>query len=315
MYKGSTAIGKLVEHIHEEDREASSHWRKYHSKFEYFNGKFEGVDGFGGNSKSNILRRILHKQFQHKFRKLATNLPAFKKIDNSARKLLIKQNRSYDLDVLRQSLTLAYLKKIIPEKLNKSETACVIGDGFATMTTLILSNQLAKNVILVNLTKTLLIDLHYLKLYMGAKEFEDSVYLVTNLNELKETLSSLKYFKNEGKVIAIQAVHHKLLQNCPIDIALNIASMQEMDPQTISSYFDDLRAISSKRKLIFYCCNREEKQLPDGTVTRFSDYSWDLSDSIIFDELCPWHQEYYAFHPPFFRPYDGPIRHRLCAFS
>ena len=86
-------------------------------------------------------------------------------------------------------------------------------------------------------------------------------------------------------MIAIQATHHDLLRKCPIDLAINIASMQEMDPPIIDAYFDDLRAVAEQKKVIFYCCNREEKMLPDGTVTRFLDYKWKASDQIIIGHL------------------------------
>ncbi|MBI3608068.1 MAG: hypothetical protein HY207_08885 [Nitrospirae bacterium] len=72
-----------------------------------------------------------------------------------------------------------------------------------------------------------------------------------------------------------------------------------------------MRAIASQRQLVFYCCNREEKTLPDGTVTCFAAYPWHEGDQILVDELCLWHQFYYVLRPLFFRPYDGPIRHRL----
>jgi hypothetical protein len=84
-----------------------------------------------------------------------------------------------------------------------------------------------------------------------------------------------------------------------------------MDPPIIEAYFRDLRAISKRRELFFYSCNREEKILPDGTVTRFSEYPWHAKDQIIVDALCPWHQETYSYKPPFYWPYDGPIKHRL----
>ena len=116
-------------------------------------------------------------------------------------------------------------------------------------------------------------------------------------------------------MIAIQAMDHELLRLCPVDLALNIASMQEMDTPVISAYFEDLRAIASQRQLASYCCNREENRLPDGTVTRFSEYPWNSSDKITVDELCPWHQQYYVFRIPAYRLYDGPIRHRLATLQ
>lgn len=74
-----------------------------------------------------------------------------------------------------------------------------------------------------------------------------------------------------------------------MDLALNVASFQEMNPPVIGEYFDDLRAAAAGRGLVFYCCNREEKRLPDGTVSRFAEYPWSGSDKILLDELCPWH--------------------------
>ena len=84
--------------------------------------------------------------------------------------------------------------------------------------------------------------------------------------------------------------------------------MQEMDPPVTARYFELLRRAKTA---LFYCCNREEKVLPDGTVTRFAEFPWKPEDKVLFDELCPWHNSYYALLPPFYRPYDGPIRHRL----
>ncbi|OUR64416.1 hypothetical protein A9Q79_08025 [Methylophaga sp. 42_25_T18] len=68
---------------------------------------------------------------------------------------------------------------------------------------------------------------------------------------------------------------------------------------------------SSIKNPFFYCCNRVEKQLPDGEVVLFEQYGWSLDDMILDDELCPWYKQYPASLPPFWRSFDGPIRHRL----
>ena len=91
--------------------------------------------------------------------------PSFYHIDREAKSITTKQNRHYDLDVLRQTLSVSLLQKTIPAALTSSSMACVIGDGFASMTSLLLATQSAGCVVLVNLTKTLLVDLWYLKLY------------------------------------------------------------------------------------------------------------------------------------------------------
>ena len=88
--------------------------------------------------------------------------------------------------------------------------------------------------------------------------------------------------------------------------------MGEMNLSFVSEYFYDIRKLYNNTKnLYFYCCNRVEKQFPDGTVTRLSEYPWKKDDKILVNELCPWHQEYYSFRPPFYRKYDGPIMHKL----
>lgn len=77
----------------------------------------------------------------------------------------------------------------------------------------------------------------------------------------------------------------------------------------INEYFDLMRSGDGAR--YFYCCNRVEKKLPDGSVIRYNDYPWSADDTIVIDELCPWYQKYPVSLPPFWKPFAGPIRHRL----
>jgi hypothetical protein len=95
------------------------------------------------------------------------------------------------------------------------------------------------------------------------------------------------------------------------DLAINIASMLEMDPPEVARYFGFLRG----RVDLFYCCNRESKTLPDGAVSRFDHYPWSTRDEVLVDEPCPWHQWYIHPKPPWKRRYDGVHRHRLARLS
>lgn len=315
MYSGQSAINYLANEIGKDDPNASSHWQKYHSAFKFTGQAFEGLQGFGGNVKpSSGLRLWALQRLQHRFRVMGKQYPVFDSIDAVARQITSQQNRSYDLDVLRQAITVSFLHHKATNKLGPTAMGCVIGDGFASMTALLLASGSAGRVVLINLSKTLLVDLWYLKLWMGATAFESSVDLVTDEASLAQALA--KPLKEGSKqVIALQASHHALLRSCPIDFAINIASMQEMDPPITAAYFHDLREVARKRELLFYCCNREMKQLPDGTVTEFLKYPWHTHDHILTDELCPWHKQYYTIRPPFYHSYDGAHQHRLAIFQ
>jgi len=185
LYSGQESINYLSKVIMDVDSSASSHWRQYHQSFSYTNNHFKGLEGFGGNRKPRLfIFQILERLMQQKFRKMGgTN---FRSIDQLAQNLSIKQNRTYDLDLLRQSLSISFLQSNIPNVMNPKSTACVIGDGFASMSSLLLKSQSAGRVILINLNKTLLVDLWYLKLWMGERVFEESVDLVTNKDQLRE---------------------------------------------------------------------------------------------------------------------------------
>jgi len=116
-----------------------------------------------------------------------------------------------------------------------------------------------------------------------------------------------------ARFIAVRASDCELLKRTRAKLAVNIASMQEMNSSVIAEYFRVLR--STPGPLAFYCCNREEKMLPDGTIIRFKDYPWNADDIIADDELCPWNQHYYSVRPPFIFPLDGPVRHRLVTLA
>ena len=313
IYRGKAAIDYLGLQIDSPDPGESSHWIKFNSKFSFAGGVFSGLQGFGCNGPS--WQNPLHLLFQRPFRKMASSFSSFKKIDEIAFRVTKSQGRAYDLDVLRQAITVAYLQEKIPEALGPSSMGCVIGDGFASATSILLKSGSAKCVVLINLTKTLMVDLWFFQQWMGDVDFESNVRLVTNDESLKKVLVELALEPSKLAVIAIQAKHHDLVKYCPVDFAINIASMGEMNPSTISEYFEDLRSIAERKNIFFYCANRIRKELPDGTVTSFEEYPWNNDDLIRDDELCPWTQFYYSFAPPFYRLYDGPFQHKLVRLS
>jgi putative sugar O-methyltransferase len=312
ILSGNKAIQHLAGVIEKEDPAASSHWRKYHTGFTFTGDDFSGIQGFGNLEHPYTgWRAVAHHWLQQRYRRMAASFPAFAELDALNKAITKKQNRSYDLDVLRQTLTLAFLRKQIPDAFHENATAWVIGDGFASMSCLLFASRSVNTIVLINLSKTLMVDLWYLRRWMGEEVFAQSVHLITDVsdvNALSASDSTAKY----PRVIAIQAMDHDLLNHLPADLVINIASMQEMDLSVIAGYFNNIHTAAARyQPLYFYCCNREEKLLPDGTITRIDAYPWEAGDAILVNERCPWHQQYYLLKPPFYFPYDGPIRHQL----
>jgi putative sugar O-methyltransferase len=310
IYPEDQAIQYLVNHLEEDASATSSHWIKYHKDFKVGEQlDISGIVGFGGNSKEFTgLKKWAHKLLQSKFRAIGIEFTHFDYVDSVANIMTKTQKRGYDLDVLRQTITLSFLIDKLSDYgwSSRNQTVAVIGDGFCSMSLLLLLTKFAKKVVLVNLSKTLLVDLIFLKKYID-KENNLSFALIDNSENLTEI--------NKFDLIAIQATRHEILKFFPIDLFVNIASMQEMNPDAIAGYFDDIREVSKVRDSFFYCCNRIEKSFPDGTTVRFKEYPWLDSDQVLVDELCPWHQSYYSIKPPFYHPYDGPIQHKLIKIS
>ena len=102
---------------------------------------------------------LLKRYTKHKI-----DIDSFKEIKMAALEITEKQNRALDLDVIRQCLTIDFLKS--KTDLDDKKNIIVIGDGWGILTSLLLKLNLAKRVILINLNKTLLVDLSYIKIVL-----------------------------------------------------------------------------------------------------------------------------------------------------
>ena len=86
---------------------------------------------------------------------------------------------------MRHTLTMALISDRLDIECD-ARLVAVIGDGFANMSSLLISSVPHSRVILVNLTKTLLLDLVYLR-----KAFpNENIALAQNTNEMKKALAS-----------------------------------------------------------------------------------------------------------------------------
>ena len=222
-----------------------------------------------------------------------------RRIDWAGRCVMKSQNRTIEFDCVKQMLTASLLFKL--KLLDRAKLIAIIGDGYGFMTSLIKMLCPESTVIDVNLGRVLFFDVSYTK-----KVFPQArTILIDKKAEIEDF--------QKHSFIFLEAEKYHFLSSLPINLFINIASMQEMNMEVINTYFDMMR--SSTVPSCFYSCNRIEKKLPDGTIIRFFDYPWHEKDEVIVDELCPWYQKYPTRWPPFWKSFDGPMHHRLVRLS
>lgn len=277
--------------------ETSSHWKKFGDlqRLEKVGGQYQlSGGGFGAFVPTSIVSRIRNIPTAIYLRKMLSDCnPEHTKI---AKNIAKRTGRIFSYDMARMLKTVGLLFAHIGD-LNE-KTIAIIGDGYGSLGTLIKSIFPRSQIIYINLGRTLAFDVFYSDLALPNKTH--SLLRGENLTAYK---SDFTYIEAE-KVFNI---------SISADIFVNIASMQEMDPQVILKYFEMIR--NQGLGTWFYCCNRVEKTLPDGTITRYFEYGWKPQDVFLVDELCPWHQEAPMNHPPFKYRFDGPSHHRLIQFT
>ena len=255
----------------------------------------------------NPLRNAFHKVMQAPFLILGHNFKSLYKIYKLGQLISKKHSRILTLDILRQILSLELISHYVDFS-NSEARNVVIGDGYGVMGSLLLQHAPNRQTVMVNLTKSLLVDLISI-----TKTFPDiKIALVQNHQDLISALANPKI-----RVIAIAADDMDLLNDVPMGLVINIVSMQEMDPPVVEKYFDIIRK-NPFPDTYFYCCNRRYKKLSDGTETRFDDYPWSRDDDILSDRICLWNQWFYSKTPPFWHYRFGKERviwHRLARMA
>ena len=269
-------------------RGLSSHWRQHFQHATWKRDELGLRQGLGLFIPYTMRRAVIHYLLQTPFRR-------------QGRRFANIQGRVFDLDELRQVLSLACVRHYIDLQPSARYTFAVIGDGYGRLANLLLATCPECTVVLVNLPPALRIDLASLKL--GWPDLP--VLEAAGTADLKALTSVPRV-----RVVAIPAHKADLLKEIPLDGAFNVSSMQEMELSVIAHYFEVLRSNPAPATW-FYCSNGIVKFWSDGTVVRFADYPWDPQDEILLDEPCPWVQKGYITFPPryFVRPQPG--HHRL----
>ena len=273
-------------------KQTSSHWRKFGllQKVKKLNTglKLEGV-GFGDYRQKNIINSIKSIPTRIYISRLLKFCD--KNIINNIRFVANKSSRILSYDLARQGLIVNKLSQSIPKI--DTKTFCIIGDGYGSLGCLIKKVFPKSKIIYINLGRTLIFDLYY-----SQKVFPEEEHFLIRSNET--------IFSNDFNYIEAEKCNNIEIN---ADVFINVCSMQEMNSEDIRSYFNIMRKQNSET--YFYCSNRISKELPDNSLSNFYEYDWLDKDIIIFDELCPWHQEYPISRPPFICKFAGPHQHRL----
>jgi len=193
----------------------------------------------------------------------------------------------------------------------------IIGDGFGFLSAFIMEIFAQAKITLIDLGKTLLFQVHHC-----AKAHPHRVHcLPFNVRTEDPNPEAL-----DASFVYCPAEYMNTLKDFKFDLAINVASFQEMNRETVNDYFDFMRG-SLKKENLFYCCNRTEKIMEGGEVSRFFSYPWRKEDIHLVNEYCPWHGYFLSFHLsnrgpelhgiriPFINYFDGPHFHRLTILS
>ena len=309
ILKDAAALEALEAQTGQVELGQSSYWRDGVQTFEVkADGAVTGASVLGMVSrKTGPIYRLMHWVLQAPFRRMGSRFSTLADSLAIGRLIARRQRRVYTYDLLRHSLTLALVRHHTPLD-REDEVSAVIGDGCGMMSSHLLLAYPRRKVITINLTKPLLLDMVYLRQAVPGAV----VALVRDAAEMAEALAD-----SGINVIALQADHAAALMAAPVGLAVNIVSMQEMDPPVVAEYFRILRGTKAAR-LAFYCCNKLWKRLSDGTEVEFSQYPWREADQIVLDEPCSWSQWIYSKTPPFWIYRRGEKRviwHRFCWLS
>ncbi len=299
MLMNDDAVRYLVAHADDDEASTSDYWREHKPLFRINeDGTFEGNSVLGNVGESRSLFHALkHRIFQLPMKRLARQYTPLKECEKIGRTVARRRDQQFTYDSLRHVFTLALIRHHREDVL-RSSTSLVIGDGFGMMASLLLECHPSNRVLVVNLTKSLALDLAYLQRAFP----EAQAALVVDRDSMQAALEN-----SEIRIIAVQADNAHLLVQAPIQLAVNIVSMQEMDLPVIRGYFDVLRQNPSPSTL-FYCCNRRFK------TSNFEEYPWRDDDGILEEGICEWSQQYYSSKPPFMhkREYGKKVvMHRL----
>jgi len=284
-------VKELEIYLSKSVNQKSSHWKYFLKDSDYYN-IYKSL-GFGDYTKIKLHKILIHNLFQ---RLIFGNKIIKTKEYHLFKKLCHIQNRQLDVDVIKHAFTFNLLNRHNIIKKN----ICVIGDGKANCVGgLLTMNKKDIKIFSINLTEVLIHD--YLMIRNTNLIDDDSIIVVNNEKDLENP---------NKKLFLIDASNVHFLKNKNINLFINIASMQEMKPDSVEHYFQVIKSNSA----YFYCCNREYKKLIGGEELIFNQYPWGDCKIIVWED-CSWYKKFYISKYPFIIKKQGNIKHALVKYS
>jgi SAM-dependent methyltransferase len=288
----------------------SSHWRAYSGQFDVRvddAGRLAAVGvGFGNCHWQGSVHRLFDAATRASHLALLPHRPQIRMMYGVAASVARRMGLDPTMDVFRQACTAALLERSVPGR-DAVRRVVIIGDGYGVLGALLKTRMPRAQIVYVDLGQTLLFQAHHV-----GRAFPDATFALVSGPSDAWPAADFVFCPSE---------HAEAVASARADLAINIASMQEMSAGVVENYFAILRRALPPGGL-FYCCNRERKVMPGGEVSEFSAYPWEAGDRILLDERCPWHQYFLAARGralvkgvpvPFLQFYDGPHWHRLAA--
>lgn len=296
----------------------SSFWKEHNEKARVFiddHGEIQSLmaSGIGDITGRNIFKNLLHFASILSYWVCLPHKADLFKLLLTAHKVCRSMSVLLSYDCFRQVCALELiLRHLAPEKRDRPVNFLILGDGYGFLSSLVRAVMPNATMILIDIGQTLLFQ---------------AVHCQKVFPELRHHLVDDGHVPAEVDFLYCPAEKIEKLNGVrKIDIAVNIASMQEMSPEIIKKYFLFLRKNCTTDNL-FYCCNRETKTLPGGEVIEFRKYPWRETDRFLVDSECPWYR-YFINYPtspsgprlcgiriPLVNYFDGKILHRLAAIE
>ncbi len=258
----------------------SSYWRDTLAERDAKGDARWGVEGHERRSMiKGLIYGIAFRRYWH-IAATPAEYPHIERLRQVFSRLHRIRNSAMDLCTIRQIRSVALLAAHAPPEV---KAALVIGDGHGIATSALMSTFPDATVYAVNLPENLAHDTATADLHARTAEGPVARFVPVDASRFTDIAE-------------------------PVQVAMNVSSMQEMSLPVIHAYVNFLRARGGP---LFYCCNRVEKTHPDGTVIRFEDYGWADRDQVILDRSSPWTDRWLNLRRLRFEPYDGTIRERL----